>query len=296
METRVVPLGRDASTRFLPWMLGLMMFLAVLSLATAMALWNAGDDWRQSSRGTLTVQVLPPSADAAGEADDTLDAATRRVVEALQSTPGIESVRLMTDEAARGLLRPWLGAVPLPESIPLPRMIDVTIRAGEAVDLDALSARLEEVAPGTIVDDHALWLEDLLTLSDALQAVALGIVILILIATAVMVVFVTRTGLAVHHEVIDLLHLIGARPGYISSQFEAHAIRLGMIGGVPGTVVALAVVFGLAMIGGGDRSLVPDLWPEPVEWAALGLLPVVTTFLAAVTARITVFRTISRFS
>ena len=70
--------------------------------------------------------------------------------------------------------------------------------------------------PGATLDDHATWLASLIVLARGVQWLAFGIVVVIGAATVAIIIFATRAGLAAHREAIEVLHLIGARDGYIA--------------------------------------------------------------------------------
>lgn len=53
----------------------------------------------------------------------------------------------------------------------------------------------------------------------------LGIVLTIALAT--------QAALEIHREVIEILHIIGARDTYIATQFQLQALRMGLQGGPP---------------------------------------------------------------
>ena len=73
-----------------------------------------------------------------------------------------------------------------------------------------------------------------------------------LVATAA-VIFTTRTGLAVHRDVIEVLHLIGARDSYIANGFAYHAWWTGLRGGLFGAILAAASLL-LLTIGATRRA------------------------------------------
>ena len=131
----------------------------------------------------------------------------------------------LTREELRSLLEPWLGTGNVGEDLPLPAMIDA--RAGEAVDLDSLSARLSAGVEGARLDDHAGWLAPVSRVAGALAAVALIAAALVAAATAAIVVLGVRAGLGRHRETIDVLHLMGAEDRHISALFQ---YRFAMIG------------------------------------------------------------------
>jgi cell division transport system permease protein len=139
----------------------------------------------------------------------------------------------------------------------------------------------------------------LLEVVRSVQLLAGLVLALVGAAAVVTVVFVTRTGLAIHRNVIELLHLIGAYDTYIARQFQRHALRLGLAGGALGLLLAL-VTLGLLwqalgpMPGGG--ALLPELRPDWRHAAGLAALPLAAGLVAMLTARWTVLRTLARFS
>ncbi len=284
-----IPFDRDGSGRFLPWLIALMVYLAVLATSGALALDRALASWDRGLSGTLTVE-LPP--DAAGRAD--------AVTKLLTATPGVVAARPLSRAAMAKLLEPWLGPALPPDALALPLLFDVSIDTKRGVDLVALRAALAAAAPGAVLDDHRLWLDRLAALVRSAEATAIVIVALIGSAAVLTVIFTTRTGLSVHRDVIELLHLMGARDAYIAAQFQHQALRLGLGGGVIGLALAVATLLGLGHAGdaaailGGSALPLPALRLEPIHWAALLLLPAAAALLAMLTARLTVLGALQR--
>jgi cell division transport system permease protein len=69
-ETADLPLRHDAASRFVPYLIAVMVYLAALALAGAMLIASAVGDWTSGLRGTLTVQILPNAAGAAATERD----------------------------------------------------------------------------------------------------------------------------------------------------------------------------------------------------------------------------------
>jgi len=277
-------LDRDPSGRFLPWVVGVMVFLGALALAGAMALNQSVLAWNRSVEGTLTVQV------GDNLAPDAADRVTKAVA-VLRSVAGIREARALSRTEVERLLEPWLGKGNIAADLPLPDLIDVRLAPGVRLDIKALTARLGEAVPGARIDDNRQWLARLITLARAMQGLAAGIVGLVVIATVTMVIFATRAGLAVHHEVIEVVHLIGARDAYIARQFQAHTLNLALGGGIPGFLAAMGVLITLGnLIEALQAPLLPRLALDPVGLAALIAVPVAAALLATWTARFTVLR------
>jgi cell division transport system permease protein len=279
-------LERDSLGRFLPWLIAFMVYLSVLAFAGMLALDDVATRWDRGMSGSLTVQM--PPADAGG------DKQTQAVLKVLKSTPGIASAKFLDQKKLMTLLEPWLGSDALGAELPLPKLVDVTLDAGAEINIPALERRLKVVAPGASVDDHGVWLEHLINLIQTVKALALAVLVFIALATTATVIFATRTGLAIHHEAIEVLHLIGAQDSYIARQFASRALMLGLRGGIFGLLLALPTIWGIGTLA---RSLQSGLLPEFSlglgHWAALACLPVVVALIAMISARLTVMRTLA---
>lgn len=291
-----VPLSDDPASRYLPWTVGLLVFLATLAFAAGMFLSLAGDTWRQSLSGTLTIQIPAAlSANTSAAAAEEHRAQVSAAAELLRATPGIVSARRIPDAEIAAMLEPWLGKQVLGLDLPMPELIDAVVASDAGIDLSALSTRLAEVAPGALVDDHAVWLRRLTDFAGVAETVSFAVMIVILISAVATVIVTTRTGLAIHSDVVEVLHLIGAQDSYVARQFQVHTLRLATIGAVAGFAFGAGVVF-LAQTYGGRLSggLLLDLALGPLQWALLFVLPVVAILLVVVTVGITVMRVLGK--
>lgn len=292
----VLPLARDASSRFLPWLIAFMVWLAAMALAAVMVLSAAGDQWRRSLTGSVTVQIVPTdSVDA-----KTMEARVNTALSLLRATAGVISAEPVPATRIAALLEPWLGRNALSEAagLPIPRLIDVSVASASSnmtVDLGTLAAQLAEAVPGASLDDHGQWLDRLIALARAIEAVGFAVLIVISLAAIATVVFATRTGLAIHHDVIELLHLIGARDSFVAHQFQLNALWLGLKGGATGVVLAAATLLVLGSLAAKvEAGLLPPVSMTGWQWFALGSVAIAAAFISVLTARITVLRTIGR--
>ena len=284
LRNRDVPLASDSSTRFVPWIIGTMVFLSALVLAVALVLESAIDRWQLAHSVQLTVEV-PPSA---GEA------ALEEVLERLRGLPGVVEAAPVGDDRIAELLQPWIGDDVALSSLPLPTLVDVRLATPGALDTAAMQAMLGEVLPGVRVDDGRRWLEPVRATASALQVVSGLVLLLIVAASVVTVIFMTRTGLAVHRDTIGVLHQVGARDSFVAAQFQRHAFGLALWGGVPGALLAaLCLVVIERLAGGLDAPLLPELALGAAGWIAIALLPLVAAAISTVTARLTVLATLA---
>lgn len=283
-----VPLSGDPASRFLPWTVALLVFLGTLAFAATMFLHSAGKTWERNLSGTLTVQI--PVSDGA-DRKSRVNAAT----ELLRATPGVAAARPIPDAEIASLLEPWLGNQVLGLELPMPDMIDVTVEPGAQIDIGALSSRLEQVAPGAAVDDHAVWLRRLTEFAAVAQKLSFAVMIVILMSAVATVIFTTRTGLAIHSDIVEVLHLIGAQDSYVARQFQGHTFGLAAIGATVGFALAVAVIW-LAQTYGDRLSggLLPEIVLGAQQWALLAALPVGAILLVVVTVGITVRRVLGK--
>jgi cell division transport system permease protein len=287
---RDLPLDRDESSRFLPWIIAFTVFMAVLALAAALVLARSGEAWRRDVSGTLTVQVVPAGGSSPAQSDP-VDAALR----ILRSTPGIARAEALPEDRAAALLEPWLGRSIGNTGLPVPRLIDVTLAEGASLDAKALAARLAAEVPGTSVDDHGLIVDKLVRIAAFAEWLAIGVTAVVAFVAVATVVFTTRSGLVIHEDIIDLLHLIGARDGYVARQFQMSAMRLCLKGGLTGFLFAIAVLLLFDGVSSGvEAALLPRLSLAPVDWAVLAAIPFIATAVSTATARLTVLRSLGR--
>lgn len=286
-----LPFDHDATAAFLPAMIAMMVFLATLAFSGALVLDNLLDRWNRDIKGTLTVQVVPTDAGNAKATEARID----RTIRILEETPGVLRARALSDDELAALIEPWLGSTDLIADLPLPHLIDVTVSDAEPPDLVALSARLKKEIPGASVDDHRIWLSRVIRLADGLEMLARSVMALVALASAVAVVYATRAGLAIHRGSIEILHLVGARDGYIARQYALRALWLGIEGAAIGFGLAAPVLIGLgAMAKTLQGGLLAEVSFGATHWVVLGLVPVTAALLAAAAAFLTVLRTLSR--
>jgi len=292
-----LPLNRDAISRFLPWLIAFMVYLAVLAVAGTLALGAVAARWDSGMGGTLTVQIVPSAKPAKNES---AKAGTDRervgtALEILRATPGVAKAESIDDGRIMALLEPWLGSTGFGDDLPIPRLIDVEKEPGANLDTLTLSKRLADAVPGATIDDHRVWLDRLIRLIQTVKALGVSVVILIGFAAIGTVVFATRTGLAIHQDVIEVLHMIGAHDSYIARQFAGHAFTLGLRGGLLGLLLAVPTLLGIGSLASQTEfGPVPELSLAPVQWASLVVLPALAAIIAMLTARITVTRTLAR--
>ena len=294
-----LPLEHDAANRFLPWLIVLIVYLAALALAGLMVLSTAASGWGRGLTGTLTVQIPPAastaSKDSSADSNSSPKARVDKALEVLRATPGVAQAKALSREELLALLEPWLGSGQFTEELSLPALIDVKLKAHSGVSLEGLAATLDAAVPGATIDDHKRWFDRLILLVRSVELIAGGIVLLVSLAAIATVIFVTRTGLAIHHDVIELLHVMGAHDAYIARQFQFQALDMGVRGGAIGFALAASTLLALGYLSARiEAMLLPSLELNASQWLALSALPFVVALISMITARVTVLRALAK--
>lgn len=283
--------ARDNAARFLPWVTAFMVYLAFLALSAVLGIHNMVDSWNADISGTATVQIAPESLDQGVQAE-TVD----KVLDLLEAQDGIIGVQVLSVEAAAELLEPWLGSGEHILDLPLPRLVDVQIDP-DIADMQTIARELRAAVPSARLDDHRIWLQNFIDVVRWFELAAVAIFTIVLLVTVLTVMFTTRTGLAIHQDVVEILHLVGAKDSYIARKFGARALWLGLRGGVLGGLFAAATVYGFGWVAGRiDAALLPSAKLSIGSWIILALTPLLISTIAWLTARATVYATLRKLS
>ena len=285
-SARILP--REAGAAPLDIVIAVMAFLAALALGASLIADRAAEGWRAGLSGHLTVQILPPER---GPPNPALERETDAALAVLQSTPGIAHATEISQADTQKLVEPWLGRGALVAELPLPRLIDVAMQPGARVDIAALSHALKNAAPDSLLDDHSHWIARLKALADTLIWSAYGVLALIAVATAATVAFATRAGLEAHHDIVTLLHQMGAQSGFIARAFEWHYFLSVLGAALVGSACAallFALAGGLESVGYEAVPFLPPLTLHLSELAWLAAVPLASGLIALATARLSV--------
>jgi cell division transport system permease protein len=238
-ETALVP-RNSISGRALVAVVAIMTFLASLTTGGVILVSQAASAWQADVAREVTVQLVP----AAGR---DIDADVARAASIVKNFPGIADVRPYSKEESEKLLEPWLGAGLSLDELPVPRLIVVRIASGAAPDLPQLRTMLKSQVPAAVLDDHRGFIERMRTMSGTAIAVGIGVLLLMIAATVLSVTFATRGAMATNRTVIEVLHFVGAKNGFIARNFQRHFLLLGLEGGAIGGGAAV-VLFALASL------------------------------------------------
>jgi cell division transport system permease protein len=234
------------------------------------------------------LQVVEPNPDRR-EVD------TLRLVSELSRMTAVQQVERVPDAEITALLKPWLGDAGADADLPVPVLIDVTLRSNDARQLDAVKAAAAAISPLVRVDQHAQWLAPLAALLSSLVWLSLLLVMLMAIAAAAAVVLTARAALNTHRATIEVLHLMGATDVQVARLFQRRIALDALFGGLLGLVLAGIV---LLLVGGRLSAIGSDLLGSAqigwLGWLVLLLMPLLGAGLATLSARFTVVRALRK--
>ena len=235
-----------------------MSYLASIALGVSLVISSATEGWIEQSASQATVQVVETPR-------LTADEQVPAVLAELKRWPQIAEARVLSDAELDALLAPWLGSDNLSDDLPIPVLIEITPLPQQSLPAQELRVRLAAVAPGARLNLHQRWRE---RARDAAQQLswAIGVMLaLIAVVTAIVVLFATRAGLSANHDILQILHLIGAQDDFIARRFEWRVFRLTSLASLVGYGAACGSLYAFL-------PMAPHL-PQPMLFAWLALVP-----------------------
>ncbi len=273
------------------FVVAIIVALACMSGVAARAAWSASSAWTSDLSGAMTVEVRPRAGDDPSEL-------ARRAAEAVARTPGVAAATAMTRAEQEDLLAPWFGAEGLPADVPLPGVVDVRLERLAPATADEIAAALAAAGLDARVDDHGRWTRDLKRAAVAVRALAFGALLMLAGAAVAVTGFATRASLAARADVVEVLHLVGARDEFIAKAFTGRFIGLGVRAGILGAFLAALAAAGFWAVSGGlapvEDNFLPRFSFAPADVIILASAPLVSAFVAAMTARETVLKELRR--
>ncbi len=284
-----------APIRALTVTMTVMCYLACLAIGALILINRAVDNWTSGLSREVTVQVRMLQ-------DTDIEKELAKAKAILETTAGVSTVAVLDRDAGAKLLEPWLGSSNL-EDLPIPRLIRVTIDEAAPPDFSSLEASLKGSVKGVSLDTHRKWEAELTRMATALSTLSYAILALICVSTVAMVIFATRTVLDANSHVVDVLHLVGAKDGYIARQIDSRFLKTGLMAGLLGVALGLITFLLLGFTGTADTGGIADasrgLLFAPAQTAiwSYGVLlsvPVIATLICLITSRLALMRMLGR--
>ncbi|MDR2068193.1 MAG: hypothetical protein LBP41_04370 [Holosporaceae bacterium] len=273
--------NNDKSSRFIPFIIGFLMYSATIAIMSCIFTHNLTSDWSKALCGRVTVEFQ-------SNADRTEESLTEKqkeeIIKIIRSTAGIKSVRQLQEEDILKIIEPWLSGTAIPDDFPFPTIFDVETDRNARVDLLMLSDKLSKISQGVRIHDHANWYAPILKISNGLFSFAILLSILIFVTVCATIIFITKQTLTVHQNIVKILQLIGASNSYIASQFKRYYFAIGVRSSF------ISVLFGALTVLGMNFILSAELLhANTMKYLLItALIPVITTILVVITSKNTV--------
>jgi len=254
-----------------PLLIAIMTFVMVVVAAAGFALANTASLVKAGVEHRYSIQI----ADGAAKAPAAIAAA--------RSAPGVSRVEQVDPGDLRRSLERWLGPSAAEADLPLPAIIDVDLKSG--ADPAAVAKAVQQAVPSARFIAHQTSLAPLLQALRGLTLLALGLVLMIALASAAAVVLAARSALDTHRGTIEVMHGIGATDDQVARLFVRQIAIDALLGGVAGAAVAgliIALIIGRAGAADMLAGAPPLGWRE--AWL-LAALPIAIALLATQVAR-----------
>ena len=273
-ERRLIPASGVRGP--VPLLIAIMTFVMVVVASSGLALANTASVLKAGVENRYSIQISDGESKAPA------------AIAAARGQPGVTRVEQVPPEDLRRTLARWLGPAGQEADLPLPAIIDVDLRPG--ADAGAIGQAIERAVPGARFVAHRSSLEPLLKALRGLTLLALGLAILIALASAAAVVLAARGALDTHRGTIEVMHGIGATDRQVARLFTRQIAIDALLGGVAGAAVAGLII---ALIMGGASTATLLAGSPPLSWRdvlLLAILPFVIAALATLVARIALLR------
>ena len=290
-----LPLKGENTSLFLQIIISIAIFIFAITLSGVLSINSMINNWNKSILGSITVQIIPINTSNKEKSKAELLAYEEKAVDFLKSVNGIIKVTPLDDEQLGQLLSPWLGDEVSVEDLPTPRIIDVKIAQNADIDFAQLAQDLAHASPQASLDSHKIWLNKLIALADGLKMIATTILALITAITSGAIFYTTQMSMGLHKNIIEILHIIGAKDTYIAQQYAKRMGILGLIGGLFGLFFAVPAIF---FIGNLANSIKGGIISEATlgidAWLSILILPVFSMSISMITAYYTVKNTLKK--
>lgn len=283
------------SGRTLALSIAIMSFLCALTIGAVDLVMQSAFQWQSQVAREVTLQLKP--AEGRNMEED-----LRRSLETLRSTKGVQQAVILSESQSLKLLEPWVNNPQLLKDLPLPRLIAVTYESSNPPDVTALRSKLIALVPHALLDDHKAPQQHLRKMANSFILLGLALVAIMIIATLLTVIFATRATIATAHNVLEVLHFVGAKDAYIARLFERRFLTIGLQGVAVGGFTTALVFFILYFSFSTSKTAAASQQMEalfgafqPSLWGVFSMIGVLffIALMSAITTRLTVMKSLS---
>lgn len=299
--TLSLPLAQAEGNTMLVVIIAVLVFLAGLVWLTGGAANKMTGRWNHALSNELTIEISPRLENGTAAPPEER---IQKVKEILAQYAAVTRVATVPREQLQNILKPWLGDVSSFPDLPLPTLLEVSLRPGHDLNFDDIAAQVAKTVPDVQVIAHYAWagevqrIAKMITLTACTAMVFIGLVLLLII------IFTVRARLSMYAVEIEILHTLGATDGFVAGQFGRQTFALSVMGVFAGFLAliltgCMALMFVLpnqnlpAFIAANGVQMVQD-WHD--EILGLLILPLAVLFFNTITSRMAVLSALRRLT
>ena len=224
-----LPLNADPSSRLLPLIVGLMIYLATLAVMALISVHLYVT--ALTSKAVDHAMIVIPA-----ESHNDIHLLDTSLTQLLNQTPGIKSYHKIQKQTIERTLQ-MTATSSIAHFLPL--LYSIEFDPTTPLDLVAFQQNLTRLHPDAVVNNESAWATKIRTIGYTLEGLSLTIATFILLGSIATIAFTSQTSLIIHRKVIEMLYLVGGTNKYIARQFQRHALRVGL----KGSVIGLSLTF-----------------------------------------------------
>ncbi|MDR2724331.1 MAG: hypothetical protein LBB25_03990 [Holosporaceae bacterium] len=268
----------DKSNRFVPIIVGFLMYTATISIMSSIFIYNLTSGWKNALNGHITIEF---QSNINGVDEILTEGQNEKIMEIIKSTEGIKFVKKLQETDILEILEPWLSSTAIPDDFPFPSIFDVETEKNTKVDIPVLLEKLSKVSKSVKIHDHANWYATLVKISNGLFSFAIVLSLLIFITVCATMIFITKKALSIHRNTVKILQLVGANNFYIASQFRWYYFIVGCKSSLISVLGSIITIVGIFFIYA-DRILHPDIFRYALS---VIIVPLTATMLIIITSK-----------
>ena len=287
-----LPLQKDGANLFLEIMTTISVFLFTITLAGYFMVGTLVADWNKGIVDGFTVQIMPDNK-VTDKQEQNLR--VNKVVDFFEKLPEVKKVSVVKDKQIKRLLSPWLGSDMDISSLPIPQLLDIRLKNGTNFDFNKVAKELSAVASYTSINSHQIWLNKLVKFASTIKVLACSVLLMMLTISSFSIFYATKTSLGIHRDIIEILHIMGAKDEYIAKQYARRSFLIGLLSGIVGVALGAAALWFISGVAISLKGGILDKAALDVNaWISIFLIPILTAIISMFTGYFTVKRTLGK--
>ena len=234
-----LPITKNPTARYVPWTIGLMMYLASIAAFLFIICFHFFGSWKHDFLTHVTLEIPTQTLFSEDLSARDIEDVKNQIVHLLQPTldPSldhdfpIKNISLFSIEEEQKLLSLWLGDDTINlRDLPLPLLMEIELYPDQPFNKTAFEERLKLINSSIRLLPPPHHFSNLAMFGFSLEIFLLALMMTFIITAILTISFAARTSLLIHKYVIDILSLLGASDQVIAQEFQYHARSMAIRG------------------------------------------------------------------